>query len=234
MATDKNVKIIIEMVQSGASVDEISKKMDDFGKKAKGATDTAKKGSDAMKSSFIESADRFGLFESQIGQTFKKFYEGSRTAVASMGAVKGAIAATGIGLLVVAVGLLVANWDKLSTSASAGTKAMNGARIEDEKLRESMDKHIISLKNLQIEYDLATGKIDDHKATLRKLDVEYQKTLLDISNETEKKLGKIDSVWGNTWRLIKAGGDGVRAEMMRIQEKMALSADDPSLNLNST
>jgi hypothetical protein len=76
-------------------------------------------------------ADSMGAFKTQI-----------RAAVMEMGAMKAAIAATGIGLLIVGVGLLAANWDSVVDSMSSAEYKTEKLADAQKKMNENFEKQV--------------------------------------------------------------------------------------------
>lgn len=76
-------------------------------------------------------ADSMGAFKTQI-----------RAAVLEMGAMKAAIAATGIGLLIIGVGLLAANWDSVVESMSSAEVKTQRLAEEQKKYNEAFEKQV--------------------------------------------------------------------------------------------
>ena len=95
----------------------------------------------------------------------KEFGTMGKTAIKSLQGIKGAVAATGIGLLVIAVGLLVAYWDDIKGLVS-------GVTSEQEKLNKA------SAKNLEMQE--------------KKLDtVSSQDNILKLQGKSEKDILRI-------------------------------------------
>lgn len=74
----------------------------------------------------------------------------SGNVVKAFSTLKGAIAATGIGLLIIGVGLLIANFDKLFPSAKNAEKAVNDLNTALDRLKNTQD-------------DLRRRRLDDQK-----------------------------------------------------------------------
>lgn len=82
------------------------------------------------------------------------------TSTGALKAFKVALAATGIGLAVVAIGELVANWDKLAKLITGTTKSNKEYREETDKIVESQKKQAEELE-LNIERQRALGESED-------------------------------------------------------------------------
>lgn len=212
MADTKYVDVVVRMKTTNAdqAVGQVTDKLNDMGNVGSTAAAKVVAGNKNMGSSLMQSAQQFGLFETQAGRFFKQFYEGTSTAVKGLGAVKGAMAATGIGLLMVAVGLLVANWDKLNKTIDTGTKAMSD--------------HEKTIRELRIEYDLLTGVITAQQAEMEKLQLQHELSLEEIKIDTEKQTDAIFGFWDKLWFSIRAGltdvGQATAAATKRHEEEL--------------
>ena len=86
-------------------------------------------------------------YVTKIIKVYKGFKESSKALglfIGGLSKMQKALLATGIGALVVGVGLLIANWDKL-------TKAISGATAESKVYKEAQDKIISSVSKVQTE-----------------------------------------------------------------------------------
>ena len=125
-----------------------------------------------------------------FGKLFVSVGKGIRGAAVAMSAFQKALLATGIGALVVAVGLLAANWDKIKNF-------ITGSNPELKKLEERTDRLIISTKNevtlLERQKELLKlqGKETDeiNKLLIQKFELQ-KKNLLLLIDELEIQLQK--------------------------------------------
>ena len=104
----------------------------------------------------------------QIPDTFRNI---KAVAVNAFGAIKGAIGATGIGLLVVALGALYANWDALKKLVGDSVPALKEGSKQFDKLKEvffgvgnAIVQYLLTpfkavLKLLQLDFKGAIGEI---------------------------------------------------------------------------
>jgi hypothetical protein len=126
---------------------------------------------------------------SQIGELGDAFDNMKAVAVNAFKAIKGAIGSTGIGLLVVALGTIVANWDKIKSAVSGVSKeqeqlnAKTKANVDAQKkkldaiggqenilkLQGKSEKQILELKVAQTKQVIAATKeqIKQNIATLK-------------------------------------------------------------------
>ena len=157
------------------------------------------------------------------------------TSTGAMKVFRTALLATGIGAIIASVALLVANWDKLTASVSVGTTAIDGAKIADDELRESHNKHIATLRDLQIEYDLLTGKITEQEAEMKKLANEYSDRIVEITNSTAKNVSESITWWDKLKATVTSGGNSfVAAQKIALDagKKIAEGVANEVVNLN--
>jgi hypothetical protein len=109
---------------------------------------------------------------SQIGELGDAFNNMKAVAVNAFKAIKGAIGSTGIGLLVVALGTIVANWDKIKS-------AVNGVSKEQEQLNAKTKANVDAQKK---KLDSITGQ-----ENILKLQGKSEKEILQLKlNQTKQ------------------------------------------------
>lgn len=96
---DEVAKVVIEVEFKGNASD------------AEASANSLEGAVDKVKKKASETNTEFGLSDTKIGRMFNTFKDGAQKGVAAMSTLKGAIAATGIGLLLIAVAGIV-NWFK--------------------------------------------------------------------------------------------------------------------------
>ena len=103
-----------------------------------------------------------------------------------------ALAATGIGLAVVAIGLLIANWDKLTASINKGKISLEDYKKIQEEMQLSDEKKLKDL-DTELKYRIAIGEITEKEAKKRMLlaeSVQVEKA----SNELKKQLKVLEDI----------------------------------------
>jgi hypothetical protein len=124
-------------------------------------------------------------------------FEGLRAAVIlaveGMSALKAAIITTGIGALVVILGILIDKFGLLDDKV----------KEVDQTLLDSQEE----LKGLQLEYKKLTGAINDVQYAITKAEEVYNKKLKDIQDGTKEKLEKTQSFWNQFWNIVSTGGN---------------------------
>tara|TARA_Y100000592_G_C5472795_1_gene320513 strand:- start:1082 stop:2995 length:1914 start_codon:yes stop_codon:yes gene_type:complete len=140
----------------------------------------------------------------QFGKLFVSVGKGVRAASASLSLFQKALIATGIGALVVLVGTLAANWDKV-------TKALGGVTKEQEKQLEDAKKLVAAQEE---QFKNVTGTEETLKRqgkTEREiLDLKIQQTnetisALEAQLETQKQIKKEQIEIGNRNKFILEG-----------------------------
>jgi len=106
----------------------------------------------------------------QIPDTFRNI---KAVAVNAFGAIKGAIGATGIGLLVVALGALYANWDALKKLVGDSVPALKEGSKQFDKLKEVF----FGVGNAIVQYLIAPIK-----AVLKLLKLDFKGAINEIKN----------------------------------------------------
>ena len=136
-------------------VEKATKSLDELQEKAEEAGKKVKKGGKEAKKDWEGVADLFsGLLPRGLTKTIRQFKSTKRSIGRLSKGFKGlksAIASTGIGLLVVALGQLVANWDKI-------TGAITRASSETEDL-VAENKELVQAANDQLDAISATENI---------------------------------------------------------------------------
>jgi hypothetical protein len=87
----------------------------------------------------VQAAMAFSQAISQLGDLQEDFDNVKVTAKRAFDAIKSAIGSTGIGLLVVAIGAIAANWDRIKG-------AISGVSVEQRKLNEQTNKNLEAQK----------------------------------------------------------------------------------------
>lgn len=130
------------------------------------------------------------------------------TVIASLGAMKAAMITTGIGALVVGLGLLISALNKLDEATKLSTDEITDHEVEVGKLR--------------IEYEKITGQITEFEARLKELGLTHEQVMNKIAIEAEAKLNT-----ANTWynRAISQAlfllrlGDSTAGKQKQIQRE---------------
>lgn len=110
------------------------------------------------------------------------------TSTGALKAFRIALAATGIGLAVLAIAALVQNWDKLKLSILGATQSSEDFIKAKEKSLEMSEKELEKLE-IELKYRQAIGKINDVQAQeqrLKYVSLKSLKTTEELQKETEK------------------------------------------------
>jgi hypothetical protein len=179
-----------------------------------------------------------------VGAGFKTMMISAQTASAG---VKAALISTGIGALIVLVGLLIANWEKLKNMFNASTKEAKKL-VETTKQQAALTSEEVKTQKLLIEgqYDFNKAQSDTYntaakiyeinKLTLKDLDAQITAQEAIVA-QLEKQLENADTLFGigekkkrldiqNKLDLAKADLAGIEAQKKVTESKTAQSEID--------
>lgn len=179
---------------------------------------------------------------------FKGALAGCKAFIGGLNGVKGAIIGTGIGALVVAVGLLIANWDKISKmmeNINPQQKAAKAARelnLEITKLaNQSAGDKIAKVKELSLAY----SKLGDNLNAKKQFVIDYKDELANMGIEMNN-VNDADEIFVNntnayiTALMARAKADALRQkatedykkglDIIAEAEKKAVEAAQNTLN----
>lgn len=94
-----------------------------------------------------------------------------------------ALITTGIGAIVVAIGALIANWDKLTSAISTGTRAQELSNEASEKAIESAGEELSALDKLQKTLQDETLTREEKNRAVRNLQEQYPDLLANVDAE---------------------------------------------------
>ena len=154
--------------------------------------------------------------------TVQKLFAGSvNTTTIGFKALKTAIVATGIGALVVGVGLLVANFDKLAAALSSTTRAQKLANDARLKAIESTSEEISAADKLSKILEDETLSREKKRKEVKKFQDKYPELLSNIDAE-KTSLTDINTALGKNIELLKLKAEAealadVRAEAFKAK-----------------
>lgn len=148
MAIVKEFEITADTSEAIDSVDQLRESIDNTTDSYERQSEAAKKANKAAaenareQQKALDSAAREGLslldkLTGGLASSFKKAYTGVQGLVKGIGGIKGAIAATGIGLLVVGIGELIKNWDSVKGAIIGATDATTKQAEEAGKIADA-------------------------------------------------------------------------------------------------
>jgi len=173
-----------------------------FGSKSEALTETMVKlqGLMAM-SSAIASLGDLGDDITKLKTNFMAF---GKSAIAALQGVKGAVAGTGIGLLVIAVGLLVAYWDDIKSAMSGiskeqeelNKKAEVNLTLQQKKFKELKGQdNTLRLQGLT-EKEILQKKVLQGKANIGALEVSIKTAKITLKSQIETEQRNKDILKG--------------------------------------
>ena len=154
-------------------------------------------------------------------------------------AMRVALLSTGIGAIVIAVGLLVEYWDEITDLIGGSNKELEKQIILNSENLDTVDRKLRNIRT-QIELEKKQGKnVDDLIEKEKSLVLEKRKALLDQIEAEKLRLKEIkDEAEMATWRekqllsnqrLVKAGGKAVS----KITEEERIAINDQQTKLDN-
>jgi len=110
-----------------------------------------------------ELSKRDSVFTQAAAKAKLLYASATQGATAAMTAFRLAMVALGIGAFIVAIGFLVANWDKLKTSIFGVTKTLDDYIASKEKSL-ALSQKALDLLEKELEYQIAIGSITEQRA----------------------------------------------------------------------
>ena len=154
-------------------------------------------------------------------------------------AMRVALLSTGIGAIVIAVGLLVEYWDEITDLIGGSNKELEKQIVLNSENLDTVDRKLRNIRT-QIELEKKQGKnVDDLIEKEKSLVLEKRKALLDQIEAEKLRLKEIkDEAEMATWRekqllsnqrLVKAGGKAVS----KITEEERIAINDQQTKLDN-
>jgi len=131
-----------------------------------------------------------------------------------------ALAATGIGLAIVAIGALIANWDKLKVAIFGSTQSLEDFKKKQDEIRESNKKSFDDYET-ELKYLVNIKEITQETADL-KLSIkrrESEEALKYVYEENRKKLDEYQTAIRNVTFAKEDGVTLAELEAVRAQQK---------------
>ncbi len=150
------------------------------------------KGTNDLTNDLVSNGGAMGILNNLTGglaQQFKDSYEAISLSSKGLSGFKRAMLATGIGALVVGVGLLVANFDKIKDFLSGITAESKAAREalekEAEALNQSIAKQTTHLQSVARAYESGALKGENLKNVINDLNEKYEDANLELDENNE-------------------------------------------------
>ena len=161
-------------------------------KKLKVQQKSLSKGTNDLTNDLVSNGGAMGILNNLTGglaQQFKDSYEAISLSSKGLSGFKRAMLATGIGALVVGVGLLVANFDKIKDFLSGITAESKAAREALEKeaaaLNQSIAKQTTHLQSVARAYESGALKGENLKNVINELNEKYEDANLELDENNE-------------------------------------------------
>jgi len=161
-------------------------------KKLKVQQKSLSKGTNDLTNDLVSNGGAMGILNNLTGglaQQFKDSYEAISLSSKGLSGFKRAMLATGIGALVVGVGLLVANFDKIKDFLSGISAESKAARESLEKeaaaLNQSIAKQTTHLQSVARAYESGALKGENLKNVVNDLNEKYEDANLELDENNE-------------------------------------------------
>lgn len=135
-----------------------------------------------------------------LGESVDSFKQLKVVALNALNSIKSAIGATGIGLLVVALGTIVTYWDEIAESISGATKESKAYEAATKDVNDSLNKTYTNLNSVKMSIDNAKKGIISKESALKT----YNEKLGDALGKTDSLDVAEKRMADNTGRYIKA------------------------------
>ena len=177
-------------------------------------SETQSYGEESVKSSKIIAAlDKVtGGYVTKIVKLYKGFGESTKAVGGFIGGLSGiqkAIVATGIGALVVGVGLLIANWDKLS-------KAVSGATAESKAYKEAQSEILSAVSKVQAEIT----KMGDTIELAKQGTISKEEALQQYNKALGESVGYAESLEQAESLLVKNAATVIEVTRLKAQSEV--------------
>lgn len=188
----------------------------------------------AFEEAFKKSLDGVGKMGGTLGstaQTLKNLVpiikKTNDTATKGLGGIKKAIVSTGIGALVVAVGLLLANWDKLTKLFRKDKGTIDEMKESNDKLNESFSEQNRLLENEVTILQAQGASVSDVNSKKLELIETQKRETQAIINATKAKLAELQAHSGFRRLIMGENGDikDLEASLSELEATMKSLTD---------
>tara|TARA_R110001632_G_scaffold1907_1_gene8652 strand:- start:9462 stop:11309 length:1848 start_codon:yes stop_codon:yes gene_type:complete len=226
MAKDTRLNIVVDNAQAIPAIDETGKAVEGLRERSRGATKGTKKDwggitdlfQNVLPRSLSRSLRSFKSTGRQVGRLSRSFK-----------GLKGAIASTGIGLLVIALGELVANWDAVSEAIGLTNKEQEENKKRTDEIRKAQVELTLEMQTYLETVKYSTASDEERAFAVNKLN----KALGDVI-DTEATRGEqskqAEIILSAKLKLIQAEADLEDARNKKLVDKIALEKELESSN----
>ena len=201
---NKSIAIDVEVQGDGSLEKAVNniEKLDDAQSKSVKSTQDAARAQGTMADSVLKNGGAIAVLDQLTGgmaSAFKDATEAVELTGVSMKGLRGAIIATGIGVLVIVIGELVANWDKwigMIDGSTAAMERLNAAMKENElNMVRTNTNHIQQITNLEEEIRLMKARGDANyvgkEIELNKVRLKQQDQIVSNAKEALELQGQL-------------------------------------------
>ncbi len=243
---DKATKEIDDLNSKIETLNGQSKTIDDGLKGLSGSTEIYANANKDLSSSLKEVTENGGaiaVLDSLTGglaSRFRDTLEASRLFNISLKGMRTALVATGIGAFIVALGLVVAYWDRIKDAIRGTTQKLYDKIDAIDKAQERLSNEVTLLEKQKTLYEIQgrlTGNLNvEHKKTLLLMQQKNQEQLTELQTLLDKEILQAKEItFAERMRILGAGlvntqaalGEKILAtlpvskEILEVQEKIA-------------
>ncbi len=222
-----------------ANTKEAVRQVNKVNEKVKEVSRNAKKAGDDLTEGMVIGNAAVKQVDKVTGGLASSLVKVAKAAKLSGKAMRVALLSTGIGAIVIAVGLLVEYWDEITDLIGGSNKELEKQIILNSENLDTVDRKLRNIRT-QIELEKKQGKnVDDLIEKEKSLVLEKRKALLDQIEAEKLRLKEIkDEAEMATWRekqllsnqrLVKAGGKAVS----KITEEERIAINDQQTKLDN-
>lgn len=226
MAKDTRLNIVVDNAQAIPAIDETGKAVEGLRERSRGATKGTKKDwggitdlfQNVLPRSLSKSLRSFKSTGRQVGRLSRSFK-----------GLKGAIASTGIGLLVIALGELVANWDAVSEAIGLTNKEQEENKKRTDEIRKAQVELTLEMQTYLETVKYSTASDEERAFAVDKLNKALG-DVIDTEATREEQSKQAEIILSAKLKLIQAEADLEDARNKKLVDKIALEKELESSN----
>ena len=229
MAKDTRLNIVVDNAQAIPAIDETGKAVEDLKNKSRGATKETKKDWGGVADLFSSVLPR-GLSRSlrSFKSTGRQVQRLSRT----FKGLKGAIASTGIGLLVIALGELVANWEAIAEAIGLTNKEQEENARRTDQIRKAQGELTLQMLTYLETIKYNTASEEERAFAINALNKALGNVIDTEATRTEQAEQAIVILEAKN-KLIQAESDLEVAREKKLVKRVALEKELEDTNSTS-
>lgn len=246
MEENVDLKVIVQVQEAEQNLNNLNKTLDETKEKVDDINESVEEGVPTvggLDKAFESVFNTLSKEGSKGGAVIKKIFDSvknaiptvkalNNTAITGLKGIKGAIAATGLGVLVILLGELIAHWDKFSAAIQRWIPFMRQGAEETEALTKANEELIEANKEQNAEIDFQARLMSALGASEKEV-INYKiKETQALQAATEAQIAetqaKIESMKAHSWFRRWISGENKQIEQMEESLK-ALEAEHKRL-----